>query len=104
MATTAYSVKKLGVMSVAWFGAIIGLVGGIIMALIAAVAGGTAAAISASITGTIGLGATTGIGIFIALVLLGGVFGLIGGVVIAWIYNFTLGPAHGIELTLEVKQ
>jgi hypothetical protein len=103
MATTAYSIKKLGVMSVAWFGAVIGLVGGIIIALITAIAGGAAAVTAASISGTIGLGATTGIGIFIALVLLGGVFGLIGGVVIAWIYNFALGPAHGIEVDLEVK-
>ena len=103
MATTAYSVKKLGVMSVAWFGAVVGLVVGIIMALIAATAGGAAAAMAASISGTIQVGTAAGVGIFIALVLLGGVFGLIAGAVIAAIYNFALGPSNGIEIHIEVK-
>jgi hypothetical protein len=103
MATTAYTVKKLGVMSVAWLGAVIGLVVGIVMALIGAVAGGAAATIAKSISGSIGIGATAGVGIFIALVLLGGVFGLICGAIVAGIYNFALGPANGIELELDIK-
>jgi len=104
MATTAYTVKKLGVMSVAWVGAVIGLVVGIVMALIGAVAGGAAATIAKSISGSIGVGATAGVGIFIALVLLGGVFGLICGAIVAGIYNFALGPTNGIEIELDIKK
>lgn len=101
MATTAYLVKKLGIMSVAKFGAIIGLIYGIIMGLVLAVAGGTAAA---SLGGSMGLGAAAGIGMFIGSVIMGVIFGFIGGAIVAFVYNFALDTMGGIEVDLEVKQ
>jgi hypothetical protein len=99
MATTAYMIKKFGVMSVAKFSAIIGLIWGFIVGLMVAVGvGGTAAML-----GGRALGAGVGIAGFIFMIILGAVGGFIGGAILAFIYNIVLGAIGGIEMDLETK-
>lgn len=101
MATTAFLVKKLGVMSVAKFGAIIGMIIGIINGILLAINVGSSAAL---IGGSMFLGVGSGIMTFCINVILGTFFGFLGGAVIAFIYNFALGEMGGIEVELEVRQ
>ncbi len=99
MATTAYMIKKFGVMSVAKFSAIIGLIWGFVMGLMVAVGVGRTAAMF----GGGMLGAGVGIVGFIVMIVLGAVCGFIGGAVLAFIYNIVLGAIGGIEMDLETK-
>ena len=101
MATIVYLVKKLGVMSVAKFGAIIGMIIGIIMGFIIAI---NTVAPAARIGGSMVLGVGSGVETFIVNVFLWVIFGFIGGAIIAFIYNFALGEMGGIEIVLEVRQ
>ncbi len=101
MATTVYLVKKLGVMSVAKFGAIIGMIFGIIMGLIIAI---NTVAPAARIGGSMVLGVGSGVETFVVNVIIGVIFGFIGGAIVAFIYNFALGEMGGIEVNLEVKK
>jgi hypothetical protein len=101
MATTVYVVKKLGVMCVANFGAIIGMIYGIIMGFILAINVGSSAAIAG---GPMVLGVGSGIMTFCINVILMTIFGFIGGAIAAFIYNFALGGMGGIEVNLEIKQ
>jgi hypothetical protein len=100
MATTAYMIKQFGVVSVAKFCAVIGLIWGFVAGLVVAVgAGGTAAAMGAGALGAGGVG----IAGFIMMIILGGSGGFIGGAVIAFVYNVVLGAIGGIEMDLEAK-
>jgi len=101
MATTAFLVKKLGVMSVAEFGAIIGMIIGIINGILLAINVGSSASL---IGGSMFLGVSSGIMTFCINVILGTFLGFLGGAVIAFIYNFALGQMGGIEVELEVRQ
>ena len=101
MATTAYLVKKLGVMSIAKFGAIIGMIFGIINGIILAINVGSSSAIPG---GPLVLGAGSGIMTFCINVILMTIFGFLGGAVIAFIYNFAVGEMGGIEVELAIRQ
>ena len=97
MATTAYLVKNLGIMSIAKFGAILGLIYGIIMGLVMAT-------VSGAMMGSIGGAIAAAIGTLIITAIAGLVGGFITGAVVSFIYNFVLGSMGGIEVDLEVKQ
>jgi hypothetical protein len=101
MATTAYFVKKLGVMSVAKFGAVMGMIFGIIMGIVRALDIGP---IAAETTNSMVFGVGSGIMTFCVNVLIWVFLGFIGGAIVAFIYNFALGEMGGIEVVLEVKQ
>jgi uncharacterized protein YqgC (DUF456 family) len=97
MVTTLYLVKKLGVMSVAKFGATIGMIIGIIGGIIIAINIGPSAALAG---GSMFWGVGSGIMTFCVNVLFGSLLGFLGGAVIAFIYN--LAPC-GIEADLEIR-
>lgn len=99
MATTTYFVKKIGVTSVAQFGAVIGMIIGTINGIMPAL---TIAQSSASTAGVV-LGAGSGIMTFGINVILGFFLGFLGGAVIAFIYNYDpWGKMGGIKVELEV--
>jgi len=99
MATTTYFIKKLGVMSVAQFGAVIGMIIGIINGIILAFKIGPSAVITTGVVLGVGSGYMT----FAINVILGTVLGFLGGAVIAIIYNFALAEMGGINVELEVR-
>jgi hypothetical protein len=91
----------MGVMSVAKFGSIIGMIFGIILGLINAINLVPSAAIT---SGSMVLGAGSGIMTFIMNVIMGLLLGFVGGAIIAFIYNFAPGEMGGIEIDLEVRE
>jgi uncharacterized protein YqgC (DUF456 family) len=98
MATTTYFIKKIGVMSVAQFGAVIGMIIGVINGIILALDVGPASAITAGLV----LGAGSGFMTFAVNVILGIILGFAGGAVIAVIYNLTpWGEMGSIKVELE---
>jgi hypothetical protein len=99
MTTTPYMIKSFGVLSIAKFCAVIGLVWGFVMGIIVAVGVGG----SAAMMGAHALGIGAGIVGFILMIIIGGVGGFIWGAVAAVIYNIILGAIGGIEMDLEVK-
>jgi hypothetical protein len=100
MATTAYMIKQFGVLSVAKFFAIFGLVWGFFMGIALALGiGGMGLAM-----GSAGLGIGAGIVGLVVMVILGGIFGFIGGAIVAVVYNIVLGAIGGVEMDLEAKQ
>jgi hypothetical protein len=101
MATTAYFVKKIGVLSSAKFGATIGMIIGIINGIILAMNIGPSAAVPG---GSLALGVSSGIMTFCINVILGFFLGFLGGAVIAFIYNLApWGELGGIEVELEIR-
>ncbi len=101
MTTTAYLVKKLGVMSVANVGSIIGMIFGIILGLINAINLVPASSIPGD---SIVLGLSSGIMTFLINVIMGIFFGFLGGAIIAFIYNFAFSKKGGIEVDLEFRE
>ena len=90
-------VKHLGVLSVAKFCAIIGLIWGIVMGIVVAIGVQRwSAYMGVSPAGS-------GIFAFIFMIIIGLVGGFIGGAIVAFIYNIVLDVIGGIELDLEVK-
>jgi uncharacterized protein YqgC (DUF456 family) len=98
MANTTYFVKKFGVMSVAQFGAVIGMIIGTINGIFLAFKIGPSAIITTGVVLGVGSGYLT----FATNVILGTFAGFLGGAVIAIIYNFALGEMGGIKVELEV--
>lgn len=94
-------VKRIGVMSLAKIMAIlyaaIGLIGGVCVALFSMIAGSAFAQQGAAA----GLGMGFGLGSIILFPILYGVFGFIGGLISAWLYNVIAGSVGGIELDLQ---
>jgi hypothetical protein len=93
-----YTIKKFGMLSVAKFFALIGFVWGFLAGLILLasyvqgyLANGDAALIQ---SGLLGLGMMVAYGI---------IGGIIGGTVIAFLYNRVLGARHGIRMELDAK-
>jgi hypothetical protein len=92
-------IKSFGVVSIAKFCAVIGLVWGFVVGIFIAIGiGGSAAAMGAH---ALGIGA--GIVGFILMIIIGGIGGFIWGAVAAIIYNIILGAIGGIEMDLEAK-
>jgi hypothetical protein len=100
MATTAYMIKQFGLMSVAKFFAVFGLVWGFFMGLVLALGLGG----MGSVMGGAALGIGAGIAGLVVMVILGGIFGFIGGAIVAIVYNIVLGAIGGVEMDLEAKQ
>jgi hypothetical protein len=99
MTTTAYMIKQFGVLSVAKFFAILGLVWGFFMGIFLAFGiGGMASAM-----GTHALGIGAGIFGWIIMIIIGGAGGFVGGAIVAIVYNIVLGAIGGIEMDLEIK-
>jgi hypothetical protein len=98
MAVTAYSIKKFGVLSVAKFFAVVGLVWGFLSGLVILLSyiwgystNGQTALLQTGLTG-------------LCMMILSGVIGgFIGGVIIAFVYNKVLGKTHGIRMDLDTK-
>jgi hypothetical protein len=97
--TTSYMIKQFGVLSVAKFSAVIGLIWGFVMGLVVALGAGSMAAVM----GAPLLGVGAGFAGLIIMIILGGIFGFVGGAVIAFVYNIVLGFIGGIEMDLELK-
>jgi hypothetical protein len=53
--------------------------------------------------GSPALGFAGGLGALGLMTLLGGVFGFIGGAIVAFVYNIVLGVTGGLEMDLGVK-
>ena len=98
MATTAYMIKQFGIVSVAKFFAVFGLIWGFFAGVVLALGlGGMGSALGAHM---LGIGA--GIVGLIFMVILGGIFGFIGGAIVAIVYNLVLGATGGVEMDLEI--
>jgi hypothetical protein len=95
----SYTIKKFGVLSVAKFSAVIGLIWGFVMGLVVALGVGRYAAVMG--TPLLGLGA--GFARFILMLIIGAIGGFVGGAVIAFVYNIVLGLIGGVEMDLEPK-
>ena len=103
MTTTVYLVKKIGVKSVAMFGAIIGMICGTFLGIVLAMNVGPDVARTG---GSLLLGMGSGFMTFALNVILGIISGFIGGAIVAFIYNsdhFPIGDLGGIELNLETR-
>jgi hypothetical protein len=101
MTTTTYFLKKFGVMSVAQFGAVLGMIFGTANGIIVALN----LAPPSTITADVVLGVSSGIMTFCANVIFGFFLGFLAGAVIAYIYNLTpWGEMGGIKVELEVGQ
>ena len=99
MSVTPYMIKKLGVLSIAKFCAVLGIIWGLVVGLFMMLGiGGIAAAM-----GRGALGAGVGIVGLIIMIIVGAIAGFIGGAILAFIYNIVLGAIGGIEMDLEVK-
>jgi len=90
-------IKQFGVLSVAKFSAVIGLIWGFVMGLVVALGAGSMAAVM----GAGALGAGVGFAGFIMMIIIGAVGGFVGGAIIAFVYNIVLGFIGGIEMDLE---
>jgi len=92
--------RSIGVLSVAkiatLFGAIMGLINGILLAIMAALVGPALAAM-----GIPGVGASVGIMSILAGIILGAIFGFIVGGIAAIIYNVSATLLGGIRLDLS---
>ncbi|MFA5269281.1 MAG: hypothetical protein WC379_15040 [Methanoregula sp.] len=98
MATTSYFVKKIGVTSVAQFGAVIGMIIGTINGIMPALSIAQSSAISSGLVP----GVSSGIMTFCINIILGFFLGFVGGAVIAFIYNLApWGEMGGIKVELE---
>jgi len=99
MATTTYTIKQFGIVSIGKFFAVFGLVWGFLMGiLLAAGLGGMG-----SVLGSHALGIGAGLVGLVIMVIQGGVGGFIAGAIVAVIYNIVLGAMGGVELDLEVR-
>jgi hypothetical protein len=102
MTLTTYSVKHLGVMSVAKIGAVLGLifglVEGIIIGIMAVIIGSAATAGFGPLLG-MGVG---GLIVFFAIII-GLIGGFVGGAIYAFIYNVAARYVGPIEVDLEIK-
>jgi hypothetical protein len=95
-----YLIKKLDVLSVAKVMAILGLIFGLIEGIIFAVLIGSMGTLATMVFPMAGLGA--GI-VLIMFIVLGAVFGFIGGAIWAFVYNVAAGFVGPIQADLEVK-
>jgi hypothetical protein len=99
MTAATYVIKQLGIVSVGKFFAVFGLVWGFLMGFF--VAAGVSG--MGTVMGSHAIGFAGGLVALGFMVIMGGIFGFIGGVVLAFIYNLVLGASGGIEMELEVK-
>jgi hypothetical protein len=95
-----YLIKKLDVMSVAKIGAILGLIFGLIEGILVAIAFAGMGTLAQMVFPMAGLGA--GIVLILAIIL-GAVFGFIGGAIWAFVYNIAASFVGPIQADLEVK-
>jgi hypothetical protein len=94
-------IKSFGILSVAKFSAVVGLVWGFLMGLGVLLAGTILP--SDMLGGLPGGGMIVGVVGFVIMIIVGGVGGFIGGAVMTVIYNIVLRIVGGIEMHLEYK-
>jgi hypothetical protein len=98
-------VKQVGVWSIARIsGALyagLGLVIGAVFALVALLGAGFASTMHNEEAPAALVGGFLGVGAVVALPIFYGVMGLVGGALMAWLYNVFAGFVGGIEVTLE---
>jgi hypothetical protein len=99
MTAATYVIKQFGIVSVGKFFAVFGLVWGFIMGFF------VAAGVSSMgyLMGTHALGFAEALVALVFMIIIGGVFGFIGGVIVSVVYNIVLGATGGVEMDLEVK-
>ena len=100
MTVATYVIKQLGVVSIGKFFAVFGLVWGFFMGFF--IAAGVSG--MGSVMGTHAIGFAGGLIVLGLMTIMGGVFGFIGGAVVAFVYNIVLGATGGVEMDLEVKE
>jgi hypothetical protein len=99
-------IRRFGVWSVARLSgtlyAALGLIIGVIVALVSLVGLGLSSAMSESgAPGSGAIGALFGVGAVVFLPLLYGCLGLIGGALMAWLYNLFAGWVGGVEMDVQ---
>jgi hypothetical protein len=99
MAAQTYIIKQFGIVSVAKFFAVLGVIWGLIVGICVAAGIGRIG----YIMGAMGLGFAGGLFALILMIIIGGIFGFIGGAIVAIVYNVVLGATGGVEMDLEVK-
>lgn len=97
-----FKLKRVGILSVALFGAAAGAAMGLLAGLMMVLFSGFAAAIGQGAGGPNAAQLVgTGLGMLIMAPLLYGVFGFFGGLINAILYNLVAGMTGGIEIDLE---
>jgi hypothetical protein len=99
MTSATYVIKQFGIVSVGKFFAAFGLVWGFLMGFV--VAAGVSG--MGSVMGSQAPGFAGGLVALGFMTIIGGIFGFIGGAVVAFIYNLVLGASGGVEMEMEVK-
>ncbi|MHB8162998.1 MAG: hypothetical protein ACYDDV_01470 [Methanoregula sp.] len=99
MTVATYVIKQLGVVSIGKFFGVFGLVWGFLMGFF--IAAGVSS--MGPGMGAPALGFAGGLVVLGLMTILGGVFGFIGGAIVAFVYNIVLGATGGVEMDLEVK-
>jgi hypothetical protein len=92
-------IKQFGVVSIGKFFAVLGGVWGFFMGFCLAAGIGAMGSVMGSHIRGFGAGLVG----LVLMTLLSGMFGFIGGAIVAVIYNMVLGATGGIEMDLEVK-
>lgn len=100
MSTATYVIRQFEIVSIGKFFAIFGLVWGFLMGFLIA----TGVTSMGTAMGMPGLGFAGGFILLCITTVIGGVFGFIGGAIVALIYNFVLGAIGGIEMEMDVKE
>jgi hypothetical protein len=99
MTSATYVIKQFGIVSVGKFFAVFGLVWGFLMGFV--VSAGVSG--MGSVMGSHALGFAGGLVALGFMTIIGGIFGFIGGAVVAFIYNLVLGASGGVEMEMEVR-
>lgn len=92
-------IRQFGVVSVGKFFAVFGLIWGFFMGAFFAAGIGS----MGTMMGTHALGFGAGLIGLAVMVIFGGIFGFIGGAIVAIVYNIVLGAIGGVEMDLEPK-
>ena len=100
MTAATYVIKEFDIVSVGKFFAVFGLVWGFIMGFFVAAGAST----MGTAMGLHALGFAGGLVILGLMTIIGGIFGFIGGAIIAIIYNVVLGATGGLEMKMDVKE
>jgi hypothetical protein len=91
-------IKQFGIFSVAKFGAILGLIYGLIIGISIFLTGSAEMGKAIGMAGMAGLG----IGAILVGIIMGAIIGFIFGAIAAFIYNLVLEAIGGIEVDLDI--
>jgi hypothetical protein len=103
MTVTTYTIKQLGIVSVGKFFAVLGVIWGFFTGFLIAFGLGEMGPMMGTSAVALGAGIAGLVFMIFFTTIIGGVFGFVGGAVVAIVYNLVLGATGGIEMDLEVK-